>query len=114
MSSMMNNQTPPQFGYETQVRTDLAVYKDFKAQVIGLQSSRLALFAGDEPNLERVMSALFYWFGNLPRAHAEAFLAREFPLLEAFLRSRPEDPPQPEDFGNDDDVPKKGGRRKAK
>lgn len=98
MGVMSNKLT---FKSETNVRTERLVYKNFKKQIAGLD----AKFDGREPTIEAVMSALFFWFGNLPQEQAEALMAEQLAQLEDYMRALPE-------YGNDADEPKEPTERK--
>jgi hypothetical protein len=77
------------FPERTMVRNHPEVKLELKEALLGLVRHGEAAFGGGEPNMENVTNALWLWFSRLPAAEADAFLAAEFPKLEAYMRAHP-------------------------
>lgn len=81
------------FGERTMIRNDPDLKLALRQALLDLEREGEASFLGKAPNMESVTNALWSYFVGLSTADADAFLAREFPRLEAFMRG--EGPPAP-------------------
>lgn len=80
------------FGERTMVRNDPRLKIELRQAILNLERDGEATFLGASPTMESVTNALWHWFARLPVAQADAFLAAEYPRLEAFMRGRPAAP----------------------
>lgn len=75
------------FTLPTSVRANPGVKKRLKIRLLQMEEVTPLRFDGqDELTMEAVTNTLWHYFATLDDAQAAAFLSREFPRLEAFMR----------------------------